>query len=347
MTHAGVIYIMDVKEKKSAVIGLSTFKGGRKMRFQKAVWGLLFGCCLVLSGRGEAVESKLKGVMYADYYYNASGADKEQNGFQFRRVYLTFDLKWDDAFSGRVRLESKDGGFGSGKKMEPFVKHAYVRYQKDRHTLYMGLSGTPTWNITEGIWGYRPVEKTIMDRNKIASSADIGLAYHGRLDEEGKANVQVMLANGNGQVAENNNQKKIYGLIHFKPGSLNLTAYGDWEKRAGGNRTTFAAFLGIKNDTFQGGLEAFTQLRKNPDHQARGVSLFGAGKLSDRAKGFARVDLFDPHDKTAGDRKIFFVGGIDFEPVKDIHIIPNVMGTSFQGGVDADVMPRMTLYVKF
>ena len=318
------------------------------MRFHKVFLGLLVGCCFLLSGRGEAAESKLKGVMFADYYYNASGADKEQNGFQFRRVYLTFDLKWNDEFSGRVRLESKDGGFGSGKKMEPFVKHAYARYRKDRHTLYMGLSGTPTWNVTESIWGYRSVEKTMMDKNKIASSADIGLAYHGRLDEDGKANVQIMLANGNGQAAENNNQKKIYGLLHFKPGALNLTAYGDWEKRAGNqDRTTFGAFLGIQNDAFHGGVEGFVQLRKSPDHQARGVSVFGAGKLSDRAKGFARVDFFDPNDKTAGDREIFFLGGLDFEPVKDVHIMPNVMGTSFQGGIDAEVIPRMTLYVKF
>jgi len=313
------------------------------------IWRFLLGGCVVLFGQGEAAKSKLKGVMYADYYYITSGTDKEQNGFQFRRVYLTYDLKWSDKFSGRVRLESKDAGFGSGKKMEPFVKHAYLRYRKDRHAFYMGLSGTPTWNVSEGIWSYRSVEKTVMDRNKIASSADIGLAYHGRLDEDGKANVQIMLANGSGQSAEANNQKKIYGLLHFNPGALHLTGYADWEKRAGRkDRTTLGAFLGIKNDTFHGGLEGFVQLRKNPNLQARGISAFGAGKVSDRAKGFVRVDFFDPSDKAGSDREIFFLGGIDFEPVKDVHIMPNVMATSFQATeVDTELIPRMTLYVKF
>jgi len=227
------------------------------MRFKKMIWGLLL-CCCAFAGQGGAAESKLKGVMYSDYYYIVSGAGKEQNGFQLRRVYLTYDLKWDDEFSGRVRLEAKDSGFGSKNKIEPFVKHAYLRYKKNRHTLYMGLSGTPAWNITESIWGYRPVEKTLMDLNKIASSTDMGVAYHGQLDEDGKANVQIMLANGSGQSAETNKQKKVYGLLHFKPGALNLTAYADWEKRAGSqDRTTLAAFVGLKNDSFHGGIERF------------------------------------------------------------------------------------------
>ncbi|MBT5830209.1 MAG: hypothetical protein HOH77_08440, partial [Candidatus Latescibacteria bacterium] len=46
--------------------------------------GMLFGY-----GASEAAESKLKGVAFADYYYFASGAKKKENGFQFRRIYLT------------------------------------------------------------------------------------------------------------------------------------------------------------------------------------------------------------------------------------------------------------------
>ncbi|MDP6037368.1 MAG: hypothetical protein QGG64_02360 [Candidatus Latescibacteria bacterium] len=39
---------------------------------------------------------------------------------------------------------------------------------------------------------------------------------------------------------------------------------------------------------------------------------------------------------------------LDFEPAKDVHIMPNVMATAFQAfGVDTQVIPRMTVYVKF
>ena len=104
----------------------------------------------------------MKGLTFFDYYYIASGPDKKENGFRFRRVYLTYDLKWNDDYSGRVRLEAKDAGFGNTSKMKPFVKHAYLRYKKNSRAVYFGLFGTPTWNVSEQIWGYRPISKTIM-----------------------------------------------------------------------------------------------------------------------------------------------------------------------------------------
>jgi hypothetical protein len=318
---------------------------------QKAMFIVLALGMLVVNGESEAAESKLKGVAFADYYYFASGTKKKENGFQFRRIYLTYDLKWDDEFSGRVRLEAADGGFGSGKKMEPFVKHAYVRYRKNGKALYMGLSGTPTWNVSEAVWGYRSVRKTIMDLNKIGSSADIGLAFHGRLDSEGKVNTQIMLANGTGQASEADNNKKIYALLHLKPGAFQATAYADWEKRAGSeDRMTWGGFVGIKKDGFHGGIEGFLQKRNNPagDVQLRGVSVFGAGAMNDRTKAFGRVDFFDPNDNAGNDRTLHFIGGLDFEPSKDIHLMPNILVTSFQAtGVDNEVLPRMSLYVKF
>lgn len=317
------------------------------MRICKVIWGILLCLGFVLAGRGEAVDTELKGVMFADYYI-VSGNGEEENGFRFRRIYLTHDLRWNDAFSGRVRLEARDAGFNSGKKMEPFVKHAYLRYRKDRHTIYMGLSSTLTWNVSESVWGYRSVEKTIMDRKKIASSADIGIAYYTRLDEDGKVNARLMLANGSGQSSEADKYKKVYGLLHFEPGPLNLTAYVDWEKRADNrDRTTFATFIGLKKKIFHGGLEGFVQWR-NHSAQVRGLSLFGAGQISEKIKVFARSDFFDPDDKSGDDGEYWFLGGLDIEPVKDIHIMPNVMGTSFQApDVDMEVIPRLTLYVKF
>ena len=108
-----------------------------------------------------ATETKLNGYMFGDYYYAVSGPDEKRNAFQIRRVYLTHDMKWDDSFSGRVRFEAKDAGFGSGGTMDPFVKDAYLRYQWNGRSLYAGQSPTPIWSITETVWGYRAVEKTI------------------------------------------------------------------------------------------------------------------------------------------------------------------------------------------
>ena len=82
-------------------------------------------------------------------------------------------MKWDDAFSGRLLFEAKDAGHGKTTKMDPYVKHAYPRYKKGGTSAYFGLQGTPTWNVSERVWGYRSIEKTVMDLHKIGSSADL------------------------------------------------------------------------------------------------------------------------------------------------------------------------------
>ncbi len=220
---------------------------------QMLCWGAVIVCSGVAS-LAEGAEGKLKGQMFADYYYMASGAKEKQNGFQFRRVYLTYDLKWDDYFSGGLRLEAKDAGFGKTDKMEPTVKHAYLRYRKDGRAVIFGLSGTPTWNVSDRVWGYRSIHKTIMDLHKLGSSADLGVAFNGKLDEGGKVNAQVMLGNGSGQSPEVDNQKKLYGLLHLKPGgTLEVTGYVDWEGKPGGqDRMTFAGFVGTSGKGFHG-----------------------------------------------------------------------------------------------
>ena len=79
--------------------------------------------CLILISNAEAQDDsggKFSGYMFGDYFYNVmrdssisdipntalSGA-KDLNGFQFRRIYFTYDYKISDKFSTRFRLESQ------------------------------------------------------------------------------------------------------------------------------------------------------------------------------------------------------------------------------------------------
>lgn len=314
------------------------------MRGCRAILGVLW---LVWAGPSEGADAEFKGMVFGDYYFIASGAREKENGFRVRRVYLTHDLRWNKAIAGRVRLEANDGGFNSQKKLEVYLKNVYLHVKNDRHAIYVGLSGTPTWNVSEAAWGYRSVQKTMMDRNKIASSTDMGIAYRGRLDGDGKVNARLTLGNGSGVRSEENNGKRIYGLLHFKPSALNATAYADWERRGGGeDRTTVAAFVGLMDRKFHGGVEGFVQWRNVDNTQVRGISLFGTGRISRKAKVFVRGDLFDPNDQSGKDHEYFFLGGVDYEPARDVHVMPNVLVAQV-GDDEAEVIPRLTLFVKF
>ena len=324
------------------------------MRLNETILGIVAVLSLGLFGTAEGVEGKIKGVAFGDYYYVASGTDKNENGFRFRRIYLTYDMKWNDRWSGRVRYEANDAGFGREDKMRPFVKHGYLRYRVNGRAVNMGLFGTPTWNVSERIWGYRSIAKTIMDMRKIGSSADIGVGFKGRLDGSGRVNAQLMFGNGSGQRPEVDNGKKLYTLLHVKPTDvIEATVYLDWEgKPEGRDRVTFAGMLGMSGEAFRGGIEGFVRNNRNGsgggDVQIRGASVFGAANVRPRVQLFARLDYYDPDKSTEQDGETMVIGGVDIAPAGNIHIMPNVMATIYASSdADTEVIPRMTVFYKF
>lgn len=312
---------------------------------------------LLAIGSGDsamAAESKIKGYMFGDYYYAVSGPDEKRNAFQMRRIYLTHDIKWNDSFSGRLRFEAKDAGFGTGGTMDPFVKDAYLRYGWNGGSLYAGQSPTPTWSITEQVWGYRAVEKTIMDLNKIGSSRDNGIAFNTGLGGSEKVNLRLMVGNGNSTRSEKDNDKKLYGLVQLKPaGDLVATAYVDWQSQPQDqDLTTFAVLVGTRGEDLHGGVEVFSQTAKNAaageDVTSQGLSAFGAKWLGENAKAFVRADIFDPNNDADDDGKILLMGGLDWMPAKGIHIMPNAQVVIYNApGVDNEVVPRVTGLFEF
>ena len=301
-----------------------------------------------------AAAPTIKGYMFGDYYHIASGPDKEENSFQFRRIYLTFDKKWNKRFSGRFRLESSDPGFGSGSKMTPVVKDAWLRYQKNGRTLVIGLSPTPTWSFTEGVWGYRSIEKTIIDLNGVGSSRDTGILFETPLDRKGRVKMQVMFGNGNSNKSEIDNDKKGYLRFVLKATkNAGATVYVDYESKPNDrDRVTIAGLLFSSTKDRGFGLDGVWQKRKNVlagrDVAVRGISLFGRTRTQKRFGLFGRVDYFDPSDQ-ASDAAItrIFVGA-DVMPDSNIHIMPNLIVESFQdSGLETVFIPRMTVYYLF
>jgi hypothetical protein len=306
---------------------------------------------------------KVSGYMFGDYYYlsRASGhsigavkgdLEENSNGFAFRRIYLEYNRKLNAETAVRLRLETGDAGFGAGSKMEPFVKHAYVKYASSGRTVYLGLAGTPTWSVSEKMWGYRSIEKTIMDLHKIGSSADLGVAVKSKL---GKGmTLQLMLGNGPGQKPEKDNHKKAYLQLSIKPTpGLTVVGYSDWESQpAGKDKVTLAGFIGLGQSKLRGGLEGFMRVNRQggaeEDIQVRGISLFGSVKGSSRVRAFGRFDLFDPSDQTTDDQEYLATAGVDFTPQKDFHLMPNLWLQAYQAsGMETDIVPRMTIYYKF
>jgi hypothetical protein len=308
---------------------------------------------LLLSGQSDADQPTIKGYMFGDYYYIASGADKEQNGFQIRRIYLTLDKTWNTRFSGRFRLESSDAGFGVGDKMRPAVKDAYLKYKRNSWSLIMGLSPTPATSRTDGIWGYRSVAKSIQDLNKLGSTRDTGLLFETPLDARGKVVMQAMFGNGSGNQSETNNGKKGHLRLELSPGeSLGILLNGDYESRPDQNLTTLSALVHSSGNDRAFAIEGVWQNRGNSgagsDVAVKGISVFGRSRIQANFGYFARVDYFDPSDQMSDDIETRVIVGVDLMPEPNIHIMPNVIVEAFQdSAVETVVTPRITLYYKF
>ncbi|GBD93220.1 hypothetical protein BMS3Abin05_00803 [bacterium BMS3Abin05] len=328
---------------------------------------VLFLCGGVFSAYGQP--GKISGYMFGDYYYMAASHKsnlKGQNGFRLRRIYFTYDKELGSRFDTRLRLEMNSAGHFTGKsKLVPSVKDAYLRWKKNGQQIILGISSTPTWDVIEKVWGYRSVEKTALDLQKIGSSRGFGLAVKGNLLADGTVKYHLMLANGTGTQPEANKEKKILGSIGFYPNrSIIIELYGDFERQPGSHDVyTLQAFAAYKTNRGRIGVQFAHQTRRAAGSPKLEVaSIFGAVRLSGKVNFFARIDkMFEPNPNGAaiayipfdpGARSLFAVTGLDFIPAGNIHFMPNVELVSYEANASGqkpgrDLIPRVTFYYKF
>jgi hypothetical protein len=307
---------------------------------------------------------KISGYMFGDYFYNMQNGDsakKDLNGVQFRRIYLYYNYEWSPQFAAQFLLEADQVQLTSGGKIGVFVKTAYLQWNDvlPMASLYFGLSPTPTWSThSEKVWGYRSIEKTIVDLRNAGSASDLGIALKGKFDKGGIVNYHIMVGNGTGQKPEFDKFKKVYGYVVVKPvKGASLEAYTDYEGGADDkNKITFKGSASYEHEKFTVGVEGFQQTREKASVNKADVVLFGlsvfahATLVQDQLRAYARFDFFNPDTKVdnAGFKENYIIAGLDYLPAKDIHVMPNVLINSYSakgaGSKDSDVTARVTFF---
>lgn len=346
------------------------------MRFRFAMPALLV-FLLMVSAVSMAQTSKIDGYMFGDYFYNVanSNAGKEDfNGFQFRRIYFTFDSNLNPDFKVRFRLESETDKISylesvtldtaknqlkpkSQSLVTPYVKDAYLEWSNliRGHKLVFGLAAPPTFELSEAVWGYRSIEKTIIDLRKVRSSREMGVGLQGALDLNSRLNHHLMIGNGTGSSGGEKDKYKLimYSFWAVPTRGLTVQAYADYQRRAGEiNDMLYKGFVGYDHIRFSVGAEAFQQVLDSKDGDAKslGVSFFGSaipipGKTF---KMFGRFDRWDPNTDVDDDEVNLVIGGLDFIPAGNVHIMPNIVLQSYAAeGLDSDLTARLSVYYKW
>lgn len=317
-------------------------------------------------------DATLSGRVYSDYYWMAQHHNEDidgKNGFWFRRIYMTYNRDLNESISTRVRLEMNSAGdFQSGTEMIPNVKDAYLKWQNENHQILAGISSSPTFGLTEDVWGYRSVEKSPQDLYDFGSSRDFGLAFKGRLGQAGDLNYHLFVGNGNGNKPDVNRGKKVMLSLGYNlTDKIVIEGYGDYNSQTNDpDSYTAQLFGGYESEKLNVGA-----LYSNQYHEGQLglsaqsldlVSVFSNFKINDTTKGFLRADhLFDGYMGGGGNSYIpfaedvestFLVGGADFLLADQVHLMPNIeaiiYGKNGQGiSPDTDIIPRLTLSWEF
>jgi hypothetical protein len=332
--------------------------------------------------------------MFGDYYYNlsrdadikglsnvANGGEKDMNGIQLRRIYFAYDYDISETFSTRFRLEADQSALTSNGKVGVFVKDAYLKWKNifKGSDLIFGISPTPAFGVSEGVWGNRFLEKTIMDLRGIVSSRDLAIALKGKIDSDGILKYWLMIGDGTGNKPEMDKYKRFYAHIQYSPiKQFTATLYADLKARPNindpasttnppatisNNDLTYALFLGYKEkDAYSFGVEGFLNTRQNgmirgtevKDKSGMGLSAFASYNFSKELAAVGRFDYYDPNKDSdvKGDSRNWFIISLNYKPDEKVIISPNVIIETYESipngrSIDASITPRITLFYSF
>jgi len=338
------------------------------------VWGYAFGDFYLKAGGDTATWASR-----AEY----SGVPKEVYAFSFRRMYLGYDYIISSKFSTTALLEGGDGFQTLKGDRSVTIKALNVRWKSvfKGADLLIGQMPTLTFSlISEKVWNYRSVERTITDQRGIRSSSDMGVALYGTFDSLGNYGYNVMIGNGTGtkpeELTAGGKHKVYYGELfaYLLDRKMVIDLYGDYQTGLKDKDiVTLKGFVAYQTEPITFGLEVLSQTQykvksDTTDATPFGISVFARGRIvKDKLNVFARFDLYNPDHsyrekdviKTYNSANMnkhydeqFITVGLDFTPHKNVHLMPNIWINSYKAKAEtailvkreADIVPRLTFY---
>lgn len=335
-------------------------------------------------------KGRISGYTFSEYFYNAQrdtftdlkfvafGGAKGLNGFQFNRIYFTYDYDISKKFSTRFRLEGAHNETFQNGAIGVFIKDAYIEWKNifKGSTLTFGIQPVAAFTMTEAIWSYRSVERTIMDLRRIIDSRDFGLSLKGNLVESGKVNYSFMVGNNSDVRVENDKYKRVYAHLAFNPiENFYMTLFADYRARPdkgsqypvamsySNDELTYAVMLGYKKEKkFTAGIESYYNIVKNDlltntqvdDKFGLGISVFASAYFTKEISIFGRYDFFDDNIKSYAkeDSRNLYIFGLEYKAMNNIAISPNIgieTYEPFANGttIKPSITPRLSLFYSF
>lgn len=346
---------------------------------------LLLALLLITISSKSNSQVTFSGLMFGDMFYNASNHDSTiegKSGFWIRRAYLTADYKLDDKVSGRLNFEmNSTGDLKTGTNLTPFVKDAWLKYQTNftgKDFFVFGIQPTPTFGFVENQWGFRPVEKSIIDLQSLRPARDFGISYQG---EASIFKWNILYGNNqsvNSLVSDiNKDTRRISTSVQVRPiDDLVVELYTDMDLQARelklkGETNTVSTnshiFIGYNQKDWRvGALYSMLKDTKrvfdttNTETKYNMMMVYAAYKITSDLEAFVRYDNLDhSNTKTIAYVPISnksapstIIAGLAYSLNASTKIIPNIEYISYKKEDDKgvtlaeNILPKNDLYIK-
>jgi hypothetical protein len=273
--------------------------------------------------------------------------DNIQDGTQteLKRFYVGVDHKFNDIFSANITTDFRYNANGTSKDVLVYVKKAFVQAKlNDAFAVRIGAADLPWVPFVEGLYGYRFVENTLIDRTKFGTSSDWGVHVLGSFGK-GLVSYQISAIDGAGYktLSRSSNTIDLEGRVSVNPIKEVTLAVGGYTGKLGKSNDTvnvehratrFNAVAAYTNKRVRAGIEYFSAKNWNniqtaplpgvpavtANDSARGWSAFGSFAFTPQISAFGRYDWVKPTknvialtDGTVRDR--YFNVGVDYKPI--------------------------------
>jgi hypothetical protein len=263
--------------------------------------------------------------------------DNAQNGTQteLKRFYLIVDHKFDNVFSANLTTDFRYNANGVSKDTSVFVKNAYVQAKLDP-AFFVRVGEAPlAWApFVEGLYGYRFVENTLIDRTKFGTTTDWGVHVGGTL-ANGVVSYAASAVNGAGfkTLSRSSDTIDLEGRVSVNPVKNITLGVGGYTGKLGKSAANLPdsatphtaerldAVAAYTDKRIRAGVEYFTAKNWNSVTTAArdksdGWSAFGSFAFTPQIAAFGRYDWLKPSkviNPAFKDR--YFDLGLDYKPM--------------------------------
>jgi len=256
--------------------------------------------------------------------------DNDKNEFELKRAYLGYSYKVNDNFLTKITFDV--GNNSSGSAYTAFLKIASLSWKPmSNTTLNMGMIGTKNFKFMEKSWGKRYIEKSALDKEKWANSADLGVSLDYTVFDNFTIDGQILNGEGYKNTQDEDGLMRVGFGGTYKLSNFSIRIFRDMmtEIETDINQEITTAAVSYSNNGLNIGIETDMMENSNntPDMDKEIMSIYGSYKLLDKFTLFGRYDDYSSENSWDEDGTYTIIG-VETQLAKGVKAAANIRQTT-------------------